>query len=53
LYINHDGTYQQSSDIFKHTLANGMGQDVDINNDGLSDVVEMDVIRKIIIGRNC
>jgi hypothetical protein len=46
LYINnHDGTFTDKSAVyFKHTSANGMGQDViDINNDGLSDVVEMDM----------
>jgi ASPIC and UnbV/FG-GAP-like repeat len=46
LYINnHDGTFtDKASTYFKHTSANGMGQDViDINNDGLSDVVEMDM----------
>ena len=46
LYINnHDGTFtDKASSFFKHTSANGMGQDViDINNDGLSDVVELDM----------
>jgi hypothetical protein len=46
LYINnHDGTFtDMASTYFKHTSANGMGQDViDINNDGLADVVEMDM----------
>jgi hypothetical protein len=46
LYINnHDGTFtDKAAEYFKHTSANGMGQDViDINNDGLADVVEMDM----------
>jgi hypothetical protein len=46
LYINnHDGTFtDKAATYFKHTSANGMGQDViDINNDGLSDVVELDM----------
>lgn len=46
LYINnHDGTFtDKATTYFKHTSANGMGQDViDINNDGLSDVVEVDM----------
>jgi hypothetical protein len=46
LYINnHDGTFSnKASAYFKHTSANGMGQDViDINNDGLADVVELDM----------
>jgi len=46
LYINnHDGTFtEKAATYFKHTSANGMGQDViDINNDGLSDVVELDM----------
>jgi len=46
LYINnHDGTFTDKANVyFKHTSANGMGQDViDINNDGLSDVVELDM----------
>ncbi len=46
LYINnHNGTFtDKATTYFKHTSANGMGQDViDINNDGLSDVVEMDM----------
>jgi hypothetical protein len=46
LYINnHDGTFSnQSKDYFKHVSFNAMGQDIiDINNDGLSDVVELDM----------
>ncbi len=46
LYINKgDGTFaDKANTYFKHTSANGMGQDViDINNDGLSDVVEVDM----------
>lgn len=46
LYINnHDGTFtDKAATYFKHTSANGMGQDVmDINNDGLPDVIEMDM----------
>ena len=46
LYINNqDGTFtDRSKDYFKHTAANSMGQDIiDINNDGLSDVIEADM----------
>jgi hypothetical protein len=46
LYINnHDGSFtNKAAAYFKHTSANGMGQDViDINNDGLADVVELDM----------
>jgi len=46
LYINnHDGTFtDKAASYFKHTSANGMGSDViDINNDGLADVIEMDM----------
>jgi hypothetical protein len=46
LYINNqDGTFtDKASSYFKHTSANGMGQDViDMNNDGLSDVIELDM----------
>jgi len=46
LYINnHDGTFtDESMKYFKHTSANAMGQDIeDINNDGLADVIELDM----------
>jgi len=46
LYINnHDGTFtEKCGSYFKHTAANGMGQDIeDINNDGLADIVELDM----------
>ncbi len=46
LYINnHDGTFtDHSKDYFKHTSYNAMGIDItDINNDGLADVVELDM----------
>jgi hypothetical protein len=46
LYINnHDGTFtDKSKEYFKHTSFNAMGQDIeDINNDGLADVLELDM----------
>jgi len=61
LYINnHDGTFtDKAASYFKHTSANGMGQDViDINNDGLADVIELDMNphdnyrKKMMLGNN-
>jgi len=46
LYINnHDGTFtDKSRTYFKHTAANAMGQDIeDMNNDGLADIIELDM----------
>lgn len=42
---NHDGTFTESlNTYFKHTSANAMGNDIiDINNDGLVDVVALDM----------
>lgn len=61
LYINNrDGTFtDRSREYFKHTSLNSMGQDiVDINNDGLPDVVELDMNppdnlrKKMMMGAN-
>ena len=61
LYINNrNGTFtDKANSYFKHTSANGMGQDViDINNDGLSDIVELDMNpednyrKKMMLGAN-
>ena len=46
LYINQrNGTFKNEiKSYFKHTAENAMGQDViDINNDGLADVIELDM----------
>jgi hypothetical protein len=61
LYINnHDGTFtERSKEYFKHTSFNAMGQDIiDINNDGLADVIELDMNpednfrKKMMLGPN-
>ena len=61
LYINnHDGTFtNRTKEYFKHTSYNAMGQDiVDVNNDGLADVIELDMNpednyrKKMILGPN-
>lgn len=46
LYINnHDGTFTDRCDeYFKHSSKNAMGNDIaDINNDGLVDIIELDM----------
>ncbi|RZK47275.1 MAG: VCBS repeat-containing protein, partial [Pedobacter sp.] len=46
LYINQkNGTFKNEiNSYFKHTAENAMGQDViDINNDGLADIIELDM----------
>jgi hypothetical protein len=61
LYVNnHDGTFtDKSTTYFKHTSANGMGQDIaDVNNDGLPDIIELDMNpednnrKKMMMGSN-
>ena len=61
LYINnHDGTFtDKSASYFKHTAANAMGQDIeDMNNDGLADIIELDMNpednyrKKMMLGPN-
>lgn len=47
LYVNQkDGTFKNStSDYIKHLTFNGMGSDIaDINNDGLMDIVVLDML---------
>lgn len=49
LYINnHDGTFtDQATDYFKHTSNSAMGNDIaDINNDGLLDILAVDMLPK-------
>ncbi|MFD2934646.1 FG-GAP-like repeat-containing protein, partial [Spirosoma flavum] len=61
LYINnHDGTFtDRAAEYFKHTSSAAMGNDVtDINNDGLVDIVAMDMMprdnyrKKTMLGAN-
>lgn len=61
LYINNkNGTFtDHARDYFKHTSFNSMGQDIiDINNDGLSDIIELDMNpkdnyrKKMMLGPN-
>lgn len=66
LYINqhdaqgrHTGFVERASDYFKHTSNSAMGNDVaDINNDGLADVVAVDMQprdnyrKKMLMGAN-
>lgn len=47
LYINNgNGTFtDRAAEYFRHTSRNAMGNDIaDINNDGLADIIEMDMM---------
>jgi hypothetical protein len=49
LYINNrDGTFtDRVMEYFKHSAANSMGSDaIDLNNDGLDDIIEVDMAAK-------
>jgi len=49
MYINnHDGTFtDQSKNYFKHTSLTAMGNEVgDVNNDGLADIIALDMLPK-------
>ena len=46
MYVNNgNGTFSNKvADYFKHSAANAMGNDIaDINNDGLADIIELDM----------
>ena len=54
LYINlGNGTFSdQINNYFRHTCANTMGSDIgDINNDGLADIVSLDMLAEDLVRR--
>lgn len=56
LYVNNgDGTFtDKAGEVFKHTAHTAMGTDAaDLNNNGYSDVVVVDMVPKTITGRRC